>query len=197
MIIDEERPRDLSYPPPVSAPAPMSSKRREALGLGLGASLPPAATVTPLAPRKGRAYNGPTNRAYEHRPSPPSLSSPPYSTVTLQSSSQSTTSSTLYPPSHSYSPRPAQAPLHSVAEPTLGAITPNPLLFRNDVVLPDARSPPPSRPGGVTPNLLLLPNSEFAKSQPPGMIGNMYPTTAPPVVQAPRMLSLSNLLDLT
>jgi hypothetical protein len=157
MIIDEKRTRTLPLPPaPTPAPLAMSSKRREALG----PDLPPA----PLVPRtrKGQPYNAPPTNA------------PPYSAPTA-----------AYPPAPMTPTRTPSQPLHQMS---LGAITPNTLLFRDaqgplnsTTVVP----PPPSKPGEITPNLLLLPDSQFAMTQPAGMVTAAYPTTAAPSAKAP------------
>jgi hypothetical protein len=71
---------------------------------------------------------------------------------------------------------------------SLGAITPNTLLFRDaqGPLHPSAvPAPPPSKPGEITPNLLLLPDSQFAMTQPAGMVTAAYPTTAAPSAKVP------------
>jgi hypothetical protein len=189
MIIEEKQPQRRALPQ-TPDPARTSSKRQAAFA----ASPPPPSTTAPLAARqRSAAYND-----FSPPPTESSLSSPPYSASSAAAQSQTsyTTASTgrprkgrglaqpqpaYYPPPQQSAPQPvrsSQPPLHTLSQPSLGSITPNPLLFHNGPSQPEPHT-------GVTPNLLLLPDSQYARSQPAGMLGHIYQTTAPPVAKSP------------
>jgi hypothetical protein len=173
-VVSEKSRLAARHAVPLPDPLPLSPKRQALLqSAALANSRPPFAyndtgTTVPSPPYSDRSSNTRTQSSY-------SSSS---TTHPLIPSSQS--QSQLHPTYPPLTPAYGAQPLHSVSKPSNGTITPNPLLFQAR----PGQAPQSSRPGDVTPNLLLLSNSPYARTQPSGMLGNVYPTAAPLAVPA-------------
>lgn len=202
MIIDE-KPKSRALPSTPQASA-MSEKARLAAA-NAASSLSPTSTnystpTTVLSPKRQAML---ANAGYsEYSPlSAAAISSVPssapsrsvrsasISTAPSQTNTQSPITAVPTPYRTSASQSQSSIPLHSVSRPSLGAITPNPLLFRHDVAIPPAPSQS-SQIGAITPFPL---NNPYARSQPPGMLGNAYPTTPAPVIERPSGSSSSHI----